>query len=110
MIDDFEKGIALYDEKRVDDYVQSAIEKDGWQKEYHNIYPVTYPYIHQHVFDDNNIRQLFNYVFDDVINDAYVTEEFSDNVVIAGNRLNRAFSVRNREKLEMLMNGTVLIA
>lgn len=65
--------------------------KHGWQRSFHESYPVAYPYIHFHVFDEHNTRELFELMFEDVQVDVLKTEEFSDNVAIARNSLKPGF-------------------
>ncbi|MDH3394132.1 MAG: hypothetical protein OEL66_08990 [Desulfobulbaceae bacterium] len=99
-IEDFESKADASDHSHVEDYRQSAIEKDGWQKNFHEVYPLEYPFIHYHVFDEHNTKALFEYVFQDVTNDVYKTDRFSDNVVIARNELNPDFVERYRDVLQ----------
>ena len=98
-IDDFEKKTAMKDSTHVEDYRQSAVVKDGWQRKFHEKYPLEYPFIHFHVFDEHNTKALFEYVFQDVVNDIYKTDVFSDNVVLFSNRLNPAFAEKYKEAL-----------
>ena len=46
MIEDFENKSDASDTIHIEDYVQSAIEKHGWQRSFHEKYPVAYPYMH----------------------------------------------------------------
>ncbi|CAG1065693.1 hypothetical protein BAC1_01280 [uncultured bacterium] len=101
-IEDFEKKTDAADTTHVEDYRQSAVVKDGWQKGFHEKYPIEYPFMHFHVFDEHNTRALLEYVFQDVVNDVYKTERFSDNVVLFSNRLNPAFAEKYREALKEL--------
>lgn len=98
-IEDFEKKTGAADRTHVEDYRLSAVVKDGWQKGFHEKYPLEYPFIHFHVFDEHNTRALLEYVFQDVVNDVCKTERFSDNVVLFSNRLNPAFAEKYREVL-----------
>lgn len=100
MIEDFERMADASDASHVEDYRQSAVIKDGWQKRFHEKYPLEYPYIHFHVFDENNTRALFEFLFDDVTVDIYKTDRFSDNVVICGNSLNKKFAERYKNFLQ----------
>lgn len=100
LIEDFENGADASDHSHVEDYRQSAIEKDGWQRKFHEKYPLEYPFIHYHVFDEHNTKALFEYVFQNVTNDIYKTDRFSDNVVIASNALNPAFAEKYRHVLQ----------
>jgi len=93
-ISDFRQQTDIDDQTHNEDYIQSAIVKHGWQREFHEKYPVAYPYIHFHVFDENNTRQLFELMFEEVEVDVIRTEEFSDNVVIARNALTPDFVSR----------------
>ncbi len=90
-IDDFEKKTGLDDTTHVDDYIQSAIIKHGWQRKFHSEYPVAYPFMHHHVYDEDIVRQLGNYIFEEVTNDIYKTDFHSDNVIIFKNTLNKEF-------------------
>lgn len=99
-IDDFEKRIDASDRTHVEDYRQSAVEKDGWQRKFHEKYPIEYPFMHFHVFDERNTKALFEFVFEDVVNDIYKTDAFSDNVVLFSNTLNPAFAEKYRDALK----------
>ncbi len=90
-IEDFEKMTDRKDTTHNDDYIQSAIVRHGWQKTFHEKYPVAYPFMHFHVFDENNVRDLFQLVFTGVTNDVQKDERFSDNLVICNNQLNPEF-------------------
>lgn len=90
-IEDFEKRADFSDTTHVDDYQQSAVVKDGWQKKFHEKYPLSYPFIHFHVFDEHNTRSLFEFMFEEVVNDVYRTDRFSDNVILFSNSLNKQF-------------------
>jgi hypothetical protein len=100
-IEDFEHQTSYADTSHVEDYRQSAIEKDGWQRRFHEIYPLTYPFIHFHVFDEHNSKALLSYIFQDVTADIYKTDRFSDNVVICRNSLNPNFA----EKYKIFLQG-----
>ncbi|WKZ32543.1 MAG: hypothetical protein QY316_11600 [Thermodesulfobacteriota bacterium] len=100
MIEDFEKMADASDSSHVEDYRQSAIVKDGWQKKFHEKYPLEYPYIHFHVFDENNTKALFEFVFQDVTVDIYKNDRFSDNVIICSNSLNPKFAERYKDFLQ----------
>lgn len=97
LIEDFERGTDAADVSHVEDYRQSAIEKDGWQKDFHERYPLSYPFIHFHVFDEHNTRELFAFMFEEVTNDVLRTDRFSDNVLIFRNRLSADFLGTYRE-------------
>jgi len=90
-IKDFERMIDKSDKSHSEDYIQSAIVKHGWQKTFHETHPVAYPYMHYHVFDEDNVRSLFDFMFEDVTNDIIKDDRFSDNVVICRNRLKPSF-------------------
>lgn len=90
-IEDFEKKTGLDDTTHVDDYIQSAILKHGWQRKFHSEYPVAYPFMHHHVYDENVVSQLGKYMFEEVTNDIYKTIDNSDNVIIFKNVLNKEF-------------------
>lgn len=90
-IEDFENKTGLDDTTHVKDYTDSAIVKHGWQKNFHKIYPVAYPYMHHHVYDEFNIRELAEFMFEGVINDIYSSQTNKDNVVLFKNTLNKKF-------------------
>lgn len=90
-IEDFKKKTDLSDTTHVVDYVQSAIEKHGWQRKLHKVYPIAYPHMHHHVFDEFNTREMAEFMFEDVTNDIFRTAENQDNVVIFRNTLNESF-------------------
>lgn len=94
LVEDFERMMTDDDTSHREDYRQSAVVKHGWQREYHEKYPISYPYMHYHVFDETNIRGLAELMFEDVCTDVLKTEEFSDNVVIFSNKLNDTFCRR----------------
>jgi len=106
LIEDFKKRTGFDDETHNDDYIQSAIIKHGWQKQFHKTHPVSYPYIHFHVFDEHNTRELFETIFTDVTLDIYKTEEFSDIVVLFRNQLNSQF----RNKYQRLIDDSFTCA
>jgi len=87
------------------DYIDSAIVKDGWQKEFHIKYPVAYPYMHFHVFDENNTYELFDMIFEGVVNDIIKTEEYSDNIVIYQNKLKPSFVNEYKTIIEKYSKG-----
>lgn len=91
MIQDFKKKMDKDDTTHGIDYYQSAVVKHGWQKKFHQIYPVAYPYMHFHVFDLHNTEDLIGLMFEDVVVDVIKTEQFSDNVIAFKNRLNGKF-------------------
>lgn len=101
LINDFEKMTDFSDMTHNDDYVQSAIVKHGWQRKFHEQYPVSYPYMHFHVFDESNTRELFELMFEDVVNDIIKTEEFSDNVIFYRNVLKQDFVKKYRGTIEL---------
>lgn len=90
-IEDFENKTGLNDTTHVQDYIDSAIIKHGWQRKFHQKYPVAYPFMHHHVYDEFNTRELAEFMFEGVVNDIVKTEEYSDNVVIFKNTLTRKF-------------------
>jgi len=91
MIRDFKKKMDRDDVTHGIDYYQSAVVKHGWQKKFHQTYPVAYPYMHFHVFDVHNTKDLIEFLFEDVVVDVIKTEQFSDNVIVFKNRLNVNF-------------------
>ncbi len=94
LIADFESMTTDADSSHREDYRQSAVVKHGWQRDFHKKYPMSYPYMHYHVFDEVNVRQLADFMFEDVCNDILTDDEFSDNVVIFRNTLNDNFCRR----------------
>lgn len=102
IVSDFDNMIPYDDVTHHEDYIQSAIVKNGWQKEFHKKYPVTYPFIHFHVFDEKNTKELMEFIFDDVHSDILKTAEYSDNVILFKNRLNSSFLNTYQEKLHRL--------
>ncbi|MBU0620425.1 MAG: class I SAM-dependent methyltransferase [Gammaproteobacteria bacterium] len=99
LIEDFEKQTGYGDTTHTEDYRQSAVVKDGWQRKFHENYPLEYPFIHFHVFDEHNTKALLSYVFQEVTSDICKTERFSDNVVIFRNTLNPVFADKYRDLL-----------
>jgi len=91
LISDFEAMTWFDDTTHNEDYALSAIEKNGRQREFHKVYPISYPYIHTHVFDESNVRELIEYIFQDVTVDCIKTDKIGDNVVIFKNQLNPEF-------------------
>jgi len=104
LVEDFENMMDASDPTHKEDYIQSAIVKHGWQREFHEKYPVAYPYMHFHVFDEHNTRALFEFMFEDVVNDVIKTEEFSDNIVIFRNELNARFLETHKGHMERYSN------
>ena len=105
---DFELYQSFSDASHVQDYIQSAIDKDGWQKDFHKIFPVAYPFMHFHVFDEENTMSLFSFIFEDVTCDVIRNDRFSDNVVLCRNRLNKNFIEQYGELVEKVKNGSFL--
>ncbi|MBU1708652.1 MAG: hypothetical protein KKE17_01480 [Proteobacteria bacterium] len=99
LISDFTNMTDVDDQTHNEDYIQSAVVKDGWQRDFHKSYPVKYPFIHFHVFDENIVKELFEYMFEDVTNDILRTDVFSDNVVVCRNSLNPDFLAEHRPAL-----------
>lgn len=95
MIHDFETMTWFDDGSHNDEYTKSAIVKHGHQRKFHETYPVSYPYIHFHVFDENNTKELIEYMFEDVTVDCINTNKFGDNLVIFRNKLNSKFLERH---------------
>lgn len=100
IIEDFENKIWFEDESHNEDYKMSAIEKHGYQRSFHEKYPVSYPYMHFHVFDENNVRQLAEYMFEDITVDCIRTEKFGDNVLLIKNKLRPQFLENNIQRIE----------
>ncbi len=99
-ISDFENMTNTDDTSHVEDYYESAVVKDGWQKDFHDQYPLTYPFIHQHVFDEYNTKELFGYIFEDVKSDVLVNDAFSDNVILFRNKLKPEFINTYADKIK----------
>jgi hypothetical protein len=92
IIEDFEKMIWFEDDSHNEDYIMSAIEKHGHQRSFHEKYPVSYPFMHFHVFDENNVKELLQFMFEEVTVDCLRNEKFGDNVVIFKNKINAEFA------------------
>jgi hypothetical protein len=93
-IEDFEKKTWFNDTTHTEDYIMSAIEKHGWQKLFHEKYPVSYPFMHFHVFDENNVKEIAAFMFEDVVVDVIKNEKYSDNVLFFRNKLKLTFRER----------------
>lgn len=91
IIEDFESMMWFDDASHKADYTMSAIEKDGHQRTFHEKYPVSYPFMHFHVFDEKNTMQLIDFMFEEAVVDCLKTEQYSDLVVIFKNTLKPAF-------------------
>lgn len=100
IIEDFENITWFDDICHNDDYIMSAVEKHGHQRTFHEEYPVSYPYMHFHVFDENNVRKFAEYMFEDVTVDCLKDEKVGDNVVIMRNKLNPQFLKKNFKIIE----------
>jgi len=97
-IDDFRKKTPLSDTTHVADYTQSAIVRHGWQKKLHSVYPVAYPFMHHHVYDEFNTRAVIEYMFEGpIVNDIFKTEAYSDNVILYRNTLRPEFVAEFRD-------------
>lgn len=107
-IEDFENHKTFTDETHINDYIQSAIERDGWQRDFHDKYPIKYPYMHFHVFDEVNTKELFQLMFEEVTVDVLRNNRFSDNVVICRNKLNKNFYEKYAELIEEVKNDKYL--
>jgi hypothetical protein len=53
--------------------------------------------MHHHVYDENIVNLLGSYMFEEVTNDIYKTEENSDNIIIFKNTLNKNFVNKHRD-------------
>jgi len=91
LLDDFLSRTGFDDTTHNADYVESAVVKHGYFRQFHETRPVAYPYIHFHVFDEHNVRELISLMFEEVTNDIIKSEVFSDNLVLFKNRLNDKF-------------------
>ncbi|MDD3321948.1 MAG: hypothetical protein PHS59_10950 [Paludibacter sp.] len=100
IIDDFKKMIWFNDETHVEDYTMSAIDKNGYQCEFHKTYPVSYPFMHMHVFDEVNVRELAEYMFEEATVDCIRNDEYSDNLLILKNKLNTNFLKEHSNLIE----------
>lgn len=105
MVEDFVNGTGPGDETHTADYVRSAVELHGWQREFHKTRPLTYPFIHFHVFNEANAAALFRYVFESVTVDILKTERFSDVVVLGPNRLNSEFVKKHGDLVSRYLNA-----
>jgi hypothetical protein len=99
-ISDFSKKINQTDGSHRDDYMQSVIVKHGWQKSFHEKYPVAYPYMHFHVFNEHNTQALFSYMFEDVSTELLKTDKFSDVVVFFRNQLRTEFMKTHQKTID----------
>jgi hypothetical protein len=81
----------LGDKTHNQDYIDSAIVKHGWQKAFHEKYPVAYPYMHFHVYDETNLKKLISFMFEDATIDVIKNEKYSDNIILFRNKLKPAF-------------------
>jgi len=100
IIEDFENKIWFEDNTHNADYTMSAIEKHGHQRSFHEKYPVSYPFMHFHVFDEENVRQLAEFMFEDVTVDCLRTDKFGDNVLFFRNKLKAAFLEKYSTQIE----------
>lgn len=100
IIEDFETMKDTEDRTHVDDYISNGLAKSDWLKNYHKKVPISYPFFHHHVFDENNTKALFDFMFEEVTNDIYIDEKNQDNVVIFKNKLKNSFV----EKYKDLIN------
>ena len=107
--EDFEGRQTFSDVSHAEDYIQSAIVKDGWQKKFHEEFPITYPYMHFHVFDEHNTKELFEKIFEDVTCDVLRSDSFSDNLVICRNKLNKNFVEKYGDLIEEVKNSTYFL-
>lgn len=90
-IEDFENKTDINDTTHTEDYIDSAITKHGWQKKFHKTHPVAYPYMHHHVYDELNTKELIEFMFEEEVNDIYSSQTNKDNVVLFKNTLNKKF-------------------
>lgn len=92
LLEDFINNSNRSDQSHNQDYIQSAIEKHGWQRQFHEKYPVQYPYMHFHVFDELNTSELISLMFKEVTVDLLLVDgTYSDNVTLFRNELNKPF-------------------
>lgn len=103
IIQDFENNVWFNDTTHNADYSLSAIEKDGHQRTFHENYPVAYPFMHFHVFNEINTLQLIEYMFEEVVVDCLKTEKYNDILVIFKNKLKPAFVEKYKTHIENFM-------
>lgn len=108
LISDFENGMWVEDKSHNDDYIQAAITISGWQKKLHEKYPISYPFIHFHVFNIQNTRELFEFIFEDVTVDVIRNEKFGDNLVIFKNEFNAKFRANYLPLVDKYLNGKII--
>ena len=96
LIEDFERNTDETDTSHNEDYIQSAIEKQGYMREFYKTHPVSHPYIHYHVFDEHNVRELFEMMFVYVTVDVLKDDRYAGAVVLFKNELNSVFVERFR--------------
>lgn len=104
-IEDFENKTGLNDTAHIQDYIDSAIIKHGWQKKFHQTYPVAYPYMHHHVYDEFNTKELAEFMFEEVINDIYSSQTSKNNVVLFKNTLNKKFLEKYSDIIDSYSNN-----
>jgi hypothetical protein len=100
LMNDFENMTWFEDTSHNSDYINSAIVKSGWQKAFHEKYPVSYPFMHFHVFDEKNVREMAEFMFEEVTVDIIRNDKFGDNLLIFRNKLNANFQLKYASKLD----------
>jgi hypothetical protein len=103
MINDFEVNQGNDDQTHIADYVTNAYNNSEWLRNLHKDkeMSIAFPYLHQHVFDEHNVKQLFELIFTEVFVDVHV--ETKSLIVLAKNTLQPAF----KSKYEKYINEYV---
>ena len=91
LYEDFKRNTPLDDSSHISDYYKSAVIKDGYQKKLHEKYPLSYPYIHQHVFNINNVYEMFKLIFNKFYILFDTNENWNDILVLCKNKINDDF-------------------
>ena len=91
LYEDFKRNTPLDDSSHISDYYKSAVIKDGYQKKFHENYPLSYPYIHQHVFNINNVYEMFKLIFNKFYILFDTNENWNDILVLCKNKINDDF-------------------
>jgi hypothetical protein len=94
LIDDFDRLVDFSDDTHNKDYFESAVERSGYMRHFHNKYPVKYPFIHFHVFDEDNAKELFSYIF---------TNVRVELLILSNNTFNERFLKKYGDRLTYLL-------
>jgi len=100
ILDDFVQMTWFDDTTHNDDYINSGITQTGYLTDFHKKYPVSYPCMHFHGFDEKNVRKIIEFMFEDVTVDIIRNKRFGDNLVIFKNKLNDTFVNKYQEKID----------